>query len=127
MSCLHLDSGLNSAIGSDAEMTRDEYSASRDCRSGLAGIAGLRHRATICSAAGDPGHPSRETSSARTTHLLGHVMVQRQERIGRSYRNSSRITTSDRPGLMPPERGKGCRSCGAGQPGLGPEHLPMER
>ena len=49
-----------------------------------------------------------------------------RERIGRSFRNSSKTPSSDGPGFKPPERRKGSGGQ-PGHPGSGPELLPIER
>jgi transposase len=57
-------------------------------------------------------------------------LAQLQEQIGRSSRNSSKPPSSDGPGFKPPERRKGSgrkRGGQPGQPGSGPELLPIER
>jgi transposase len=61
---------------------------------------------------------------------LATELASLRERIGRSSRNSSKPPSSDGPGFKPPERRKGSgrkRGGQPGQPGSGPELLPIER
>jgi transposase len=61
---------------------------------------------------------------------LATELASLKERIGRSFRNSSKPPSSDGPGFKPPERRKGSgrkRGGQPGHPGSGPELLPIER
>jgi hypothetical protein len=67
----------------------------------------------------------RSQLTALATELAGL-----REKIGRSSRNSSKPPSSDGPGFKPPARRKGSgrkRGGQPGQPGSGPELLPIER